>query len=369
MRPLRALSTRLAQTAFVLGIAASSFAFGGCNKDKPATDESKKAEAVPVPSGLVFNDFLPTTGNATGLGVRGDAGLEGGLAAVGGGEPAGEREPGAAGGDAPAEKLKVLEAGGEPRVARKYTFAVNRTEKRILTIVQNVTQSAGGQTAPGQEVTLKLFLDLTPKQVKPSGASLEAKLTKVELPGAPPQVAGMLAPLTGLTATFDVSSHGEVGELSFAGSAQMKNQLAETVLQGLSQATQLLVAPFPDTPVGVGAKWELTQAKSEQGEQGTKRFTLKEVSNESAAVEANIEIKVPRRAQPSQRGTMFIEVDGKGHYNYQTRFDRLSSKVEGELVVNEKIEASDPKQGGAKQQILQTQKAKHVIETPGAVAK
>jgi hypothetical protein len=359
---------RLARTVSLLGIAASFGIFvAACNKDKPAAEESKKAEATPVPSGLVFNDFLPTTGNATGLGVRGDAGLEGGLAAVAGGEP-GQLAPGAAPGEA-AEKLKVTEPGAEPRTARKYTFVTNRTDKRILTISQNVTQSAGGQTAPGQEITLKLSLDLTPKQVKPAGASIEAKLTKVELPGAPAQVAGMLASLNGLTATFDVTSHGEVGELSFAGTQQMKNQLAETVLQGLSQAAQLLVAPFPDGPVGVGAKWEVAAAKSEQGEQGTKRFTLKEVSNDSAVVEADIEIKVPRRAQQSQRGgMMFVEVDGKGHYTYQSRFDRMSPKVEGELTLNEKIEASDPK-GGGKQQVTQTQKAKHLIETPGGGAK
>ena len=60
----------------------SLLALGGCDKDKPKV-EDKKPESTPVPSGLVFNDFaLP--GSAAGLTVR-DAGLEGGLAAVGGG--------------------------------------------------------------------------------------------------------------------------------------------------------------------------------------------------------------------------------------------------------------------------------------------
>lgn len=331
-------------------------AVSGCSKDKPK-DDDKKSEPTPVPSDLVFNDFIPTTGGGAGLGVR-DAGLEGGLAEVGGGGEPGPGEPGD-------DKLtvKVTDPGGEPRAIRKYTFAANKVDKRILTITQAVSQSAGGQSAPAQELTLKLHLDLTPKQVKPGGATIEAKVTKVELPGAPPQAAQMLATMNGLAGTFDVSSSGEVGEVSFAGSPQMQNQLAESILQGLSQGVQLLVTPLPTTPIGAGAKWEL--GGKTEAEQGTKRFTLKEVTNEGAVVDSEIEVKVPRRATQSPRGgTMFLEVDGKGKYTQQIRFNQLASKSEGELTVNETIEVPDPK-GAGKQTITQTQKAKQLIETPG----
>jgi hypothetical protein len=333
-----------------------------CDKDKPKPEETKK-EATPVPSNLVFNDFLPTTGPATGLGVR-DAGVDGALAAVGGGEPG---EPGAAPPEGAGGRLKVVEPGSEPRAVRKYTFVANRTEKRILTVTQSVVQTVGGQSSPGQEVTLKLFLDLTAKQVKPAGATIEAKVTKVELPGAPPQAAQMLASMTGLSGTFDVTPHGEAGEVSFAGTAQMKNQLAETIVQSLSQATQLLLAPFPEAPIGAGARWEMGAAAG-PGEQGTKKFALKEVSGEGGVVEADIEIKVPRRATQAPRGggMMFVEVDGKGKYGYQVRFNGMSTKVDGELSLNEKIEVpGDPRQGGGggKQTIVQSQKAKHLLET------
>ena len=99
--------------------------------------------------------------------------------------------------------VKVIDAGAEPRALRKYTFVANKVEKRILTITQAVSQSAGGQTAPAQEITLKIHLDITPKQVKPTGALMEAKVTKVELPGAPPQAAQMLASVNGLAGTFE----------------------------------------------------------------------------------------------------------------------------------------------------------------------
>src|SRR6185436_3622286 len=103
--------------------------------------------------------------------------------------------------------IKVVEPGAEPRAVRKYTFTPNKVDKRVITITQSVSQSAGGQTAPAQEITIKIALDLTPKQVKPTGATFEAKVTKVELPGAPPQAAQMLAAMAGLTGTFEVSPH------------------------------------------------------------------------------------------------------------------------------------------------------------------
>lgn len=336
----------------------------GCSKDKPKAEETKQAEPTPVPSDMVFNDFLPTTGgNAAGLGVR-DAGLEGGLAAVGGG---GAGEPGGPGGgpEATGPRLRVLEAGAEPRVVRKYTFVPNRVDKRVISATQSVTQSAGGQSAPAQELTLKLFVDFVPKQVKPAGASIEAKIVKVELPGAPPQAAQMLASMNGLSGSFDVSSHGEVGEISFMANPQMQNQLAENVVQGLSQAAELLVVPLPEAPLGAGAKWEMVAGKG--GEQGTKRFTLKEVNNEGGVVEADIDVKVPRRAAeaPGGRGTMFVEVEGKGHYVYNVRFDRMSSKVDGELAQSEKIEVPDSPKGGGRggpKSITQLLKVKHTIE-------
>lgn len=342
---------RLSSSAFVIAL---FVLVSACEKEKPKPDETKKSDPTPVPSGLVFNDFLPTTGNAVGLGVR-DAGLEGGLAAVAAGATG---DPTADPGAPPAaEKIKVTEAGSEPRAKRKYVFVANKTDKRLLTLSTQVSQSMGGQTAPAQEQTLKLSLDLTTKAVKPGGATLEMKVTKVDIPGAPPQAGQMLASLNGLAGTFDVSSQGEIGEVQFQASPAMKNQMAEGVVRALSQVVELFLAPFPDAPIGQGAKWELGS-----GEQGTKKFQLKEVSGESAVVETDIEINIPRRAQQSPRGTVFVQADGKGKHTYQLKFNQVAIKAEGDMTLNEKLEVNDPKAGG-KQTITQTQKAKHLVES------
>jgi hypothetical protein len=333
----------------------------GCNKDKQKPDETPKSEPTPVPSGLVFNDFLDQ-GGAAGLGVR-DASVEGGLAGVVGSSAGGgdDQAGSAAGGE---DKPKIIDPGSEPRAVRKYTFVANRVDKRLLTIDQSVMQSMPGQPPqPGQQITLKLALDLTPKTVKPSGATLEAKVTKVDVPGAPPQAAQMLGSMTGLSGTFDATPHGDVGEVSFAASPQMKNQLADTIVQGISQAAQLMLVPFPDVPIGAGAKWEVASGGSGRGEAGVKRFALKDVTADGGTVDVDVQIKVPRHAQQSPRGgpPMFVEVDGKGKYSYQVKFDRTAPKVDGEMTLNEKLEVADPR-SGQKQQLLQTSKSKYVIE-------
>ncbi|MBX3227939.1 MAG: hypothetical protein KIT84_28070 [Labilithrix sp.] len=335
-------------------------AAAGCDKDKPKPEETKKSEPTPVPSDLVFNDFIPSTGAPLGVRAR-DAGIEGGLAEVAGGAEPGDPNAGGA-----PDNLKVTDPGADPKAARKYTFVQGRVEKRLLTISQSTSGSMGGQTAPPQEVTFKLHLDLTPKQVKKEGTAMELKLTKVEIPGAPPQLAPLLAGLNNLAGVFDVSPQGEAGEVQFGAPPQVRSQdearLFQSVLQGLSQAAQLLVAPLPEAPIGTGAKWELPgSTRPGEPDLGTKKFAAKELAADGGVIEAEIEVKVPRRAQQTKGGTVFIEVDGKGKYTYQTKFNAPASKVEGELTINQKVEV--PAQGGQpKQLITETQTSKHTVE-------
>ena len=349
---------------FAVAISVTLFS-AACTKEEPKVikDEPKKTTPVPEDMGT-FNDFLPKSGQAGGLAVKLDGGLEGGIAAVGsvieGDEP---------GGDEALPGLKVTDPGAEPRAARKYTFAPNRVEKRVLTIAQE--QSRGGQ--PGGGIKLVIALDFTAKKPQPTGTLFEAKVTKVDLPGAPAgaqqaQLTQALGGLSGLTGTFVVSPRGEAGELSFGADAKskMQNPLAEAVVQGMSQAIELLLPPLPTVPIGVGAKWERSQDKQEGGvEQKAKHlFTAKELTSEGGVVDAAIELKVPKRAIQAQGlppGAM-LSIDGKGQYTYDFRFDRLSTHVAGELSIKQHVEVPD--QSGKKQSMDEVQNVKHTIEMP-----
>lgn len=342
---------------------------GACTKqdEKVVKDEPKKSTPVTSADLGGFNDFLPPTGVAGGIAVKLDGGGEGGLSADVAGGTAGGAEPGS-GAAPPEEKLKVTEAGADPKASRKYTFAANRVDKRVLTIAQE--QQRAGQRGPG--LTLSMQIDFTPKKVEPKSTHFELKVNKVEVPvaGLQPQQQAQLTQalggLNGMTGAFEVTPRGEVGEVSMQAGDKMQNPLAEGVVQGIAQITELLVPAFPEAPIGAGAKWERNQEVAEAGVKQTRKavYVLKEVNAEGGVVEVDVEIKIPKRAVQGKGvppGTT-VSAEGKGKYNYQFRFDRLATTVKGELQIKQHIEAVD--ETGKKQTMDSVEIAKQTIETP-----
>jgi hypothetical protein len=333
----------------------------GCKDDKPKPEETKKSEPTPVPSDMVFNDWIPTTGGGANMRAR-DAGLEGGLVDIQGGGTDQDTTGGATAGNG----TKVTDPGADPKAVRKYTFVNGKVDKRIITITTSVQQSMGGQPGQSQEISMKVSLDLTVKAVKKEGANVELKLTKLDIPGLPPQAAPMLAQMNGMKGTFDVTPQGDVGEISIEATPAMRGELAQTVVQALSQAVQLLVCPLPSDPIGAGAKWEVAGQQG-QPDQGVKHFVAKELTNDAATVDTDIDISIPRRMQQTQRGNVFLEVQGKGKYTYHLKWNQPATHVDGGMTVNETIEtAGAPNQ--PKQQVAQLQVVKHTVETPGGAA-
>jgi hypothetical protein len=342
----------------------------GCEKEQPkkVVDEPKKT--TPVPSDMVFNDFVPSGGGGGGIvGVKTDGGmLEGGMAsAEQPGDAAGAADP-AAGAADESMKLHVTEPGAEPRAARKYAFVPNRGDKRVITARQSAGKEGGG---PAQEATFAVTVDFVPKKVLPAATKFELKVLNVDLPDVQgpqkAQAAAQLKAFSGLTGAFDITSRGEIGEVDFKADERMNAPGAEVIVQSLQQSLELLVPPFPSEAIGVGAKWERKVERKERGQENAAKhsFTLKEVSAEGGVVTADVEVSVPKH--PFQgRGVppgATEEVKGKGSYTYAFKFDHISTKVEGDMTITRKIELVDPK--GMKQSDVTIIKLKNRLEPSG----
>jgi hypothetical protein len=357
---------------FVLAL---GLALGGCEKEPPKKVDDQPKKATPVPSDMVFNDFVPSGGGGSIVGVKTDGGmLEGGMASAegppGGGDP-GDPGPGAGGvgGGDEASKLKVLEPGAEPRAVRKYAFTANRSDKRIVTVRQSAGREGGG---PAQEAAFAITVDFVPKQVKPTSTRFELKVLKVELPDAQgaqkAQAAAQLAPFTGLIGSFDVSPQGELGEIEFKADDKMAGPGAEVIIQSLQQSLELLLPPFPKEPVGVGAKWERKLERKEHGAENSAKhtFTLKELTADGGVVVADIEVAVPK-TPVKQRGAppgATQEVKGKGMTTYAFKFDHVATKVDGDMTILQRIELVDPK--GQKQSEVTVVKLKSKLDSAGS---
>lgn len=362
-------------SAFVVALAAfSSASLLACGKDPPPKPVDEPKKATPVPSDMVFNDFVPTSGGNGIVGVKTDGGIpEGGMAAAE--NPAAGADPAAgagAGGGDDAMKLKVTEAGAEPRAARKYAFVANRVDKRVMLIKQSAGREGGG---PPQEGSFQLTVDFTAKVVKPASTKFEMKVLKIELPDAPAaqkaQAQAQLGAFSGLTGTFEVTTRGEVGEVDFKADERMQGPGAEMIVQSLSQALEVVVAPLPDAPIGVGAKWERNVSRKERGVDNSAKhsFELKEVSAEGAVVVAQIEIAVPKHPF-QQRGVppgATQEVKGKGTTTYTLKFDHIAAKVDGDMTITQRIEVPGGPAGKA-QAIVEIIKLKNHLESPGGAA-
>ncbi|MDB4943114.1 MAG: hypothetical protein JWP97_2648 [Labilithrix sp.] len=338
----------------VLAVALATSA-AGCGKDPPKKPIDEPKTATPVPSDMVFNDFVPSNGGPGITGVKTDGGmLEGGMAdtPAAAGEPADApgADPAGAGGGA---KMKVTDPGAEPRSPRKYSFGAGKVDKRVMT----VRQSAVREGSPEQGQTFAVTADFTPKAVKPAGARFEMKVLKIDIPDLPAaqkaQATAQLAAFNGLAGQFDVSAHGDVGEVDFKADERMQGGGAEVILQSLQQALEVAVAPLPTEAIGTGAKWESTVARKERGQEMTikKTFTLAEVSADGGTVDATVEISVPKhpfQARGAPPGAT-EELNGKGTYQYVFKFDHIATKVNGEMTLNHRIEApagaGAPKQG------------------------
>jgi hypothetical protein len=358
----RASASSIVIVALGVGLAA-------CGKEPPKKTEDNPTKTTPVPSDMVFNDFVPAAGGGGGVvGVKHDGGIpEGGMAAAEGAAGGAPGEPGASPDGA---KLTVTEPGAEPRAARKYVFVANRVDRRLITIRQSAGRDGGG---PAQEAAFALTADFTPKAVKPTGTKFEIKVVKVDLPGVPAaqkaQAAAQLAAFTGLTGTFDITSRGEVGEVDFKADEKMAAGGAEMIIQSLQQALELLVPPFPDEPIGVGAKWERKVERKERGMENSAKhsFVLKELGTDGGLVTTDVEVSVPKHPF-QQRGVppgATEEVKGKGAYTYAFKLDHISTKVDGDMTISQRIELVDPK-SGQKQSTGTVAKLKTTLEAAGA---
>lgn len=336
----------------------------GCSKDPPKKVDDKPKAATPVPSDMVFNDFVPSGGGAGIVGVKTD----GGMLEAGAGESANAAaQGGEAGGGESAGKLALLEPGAEPRAPRKYAFAQGKSDRRLLTLRQSAGREGGG---PPQEQAFALTVDFAPKAGKSGNTKFDLKVLKIDLPDIPAAqkaaAQSQLAAFVGLGGAVDVSPRGEVGEFEFKPDERMSGPGGDMIVQSLQQALELVVVPLPVEPIGVGAKWERkVESKTHGQEQSAKQlYTLTEVTPEGGVVDVEIELAVPKhpfQARGLPPGAT-EEVSGKGKYNYTFKFDRVATKVNGEMNVVRRVELSDGK-GGPKQSVAETMKMKNQLET------
>jgi hypothetical protein len=345
----------------ILGVVVAilATAASACDKSKPKPAENEKSEGAAVPSGSAS----PASADATGSGVR-DGGLGG--AAAGGDKPVVPNDE---------PSVKVVDPGAERRVARKYAFVVNKVDERVLSVSMSTAESTDGQPAHDtmRPMETTYHLELTPKQVKPTGATIEIKATKVEAPTCAranrvdarwcerPYGDGRDlgawrgGPVDGRAfVPRRIEGHGSTGPTK--GSAKRSTDTRERAAR---PSAARRAAPH-------GADWrgrEVGDPDEERRVERVSRFVLKEVTAEGGAVEAATQLKIARHPAPAPDGggTAFVELTGGGRRTQDLRFNQLSRKAESEIASSEKVEIPDP--NGKMQTVVQVSVMKQTLVT------
>ncbi len=268
----------------------------------------------------------------------------------------------------PSPKIVLLDAGAAPRSARSYAFVKGRTDKRIVTVRQSAARE--GEQAR-EAAAYALTVELTPRAVELAGAKMELRVVKITVPDAKGaermKAEAQLAPLVGITGAFDISPRGEVGAADFTLDEKLAGPGSEVFAQSLQQALDLVVAPLPSEPIGVGAKWERTIDSKGQGQESrvTHAFTLTEVAADGGVVTADVVLAMQKHplVQKGVPAGATEEASAKGAYRYAFKLDHVATKVTGEISITRRIEVPGS-QGGPRQSFAEIVTLKNALETP-----
>src|SRR5579863_8500375 len=197
--------------------------------------------------------------------------------------PAGFPAPGAA------PIITLVSAGAEPRRPIRYGVANGRKDHLNLDMTMNVSMDMAGMSLPSMLMpTMRMGADLTVTDVSAVGdASYKMTFTElkwVNTEGVDPTILGALQAatpdLTALSGSATISPRGVSRNVTFDTSKVANPQLAQ-MMGSMASTVQQMAVPFPEEPVGVGARWTVRMAVATGAMQ-----TLQKVEIELTALDA-----------------------------------------------------------------------------------
>jgi hypothetical protein len=170
-------------------------------------------------------------------------------------------------------QVKLLEAGAEPRkVLRLHPVAGDKQTLSMTMKMAMETKVGGAETPAVKMPPFKMTLDSTVKEVSDTGdITYEQVMGDISVSDEPAGTPGLaetmktaFGGLKGLSSTGTISSRGFSKGVEFKAPAGANPQTRQLMDQMKDIFTQL-VAPFPEEPVGPGARWEVKMPLTKQG--------------------------------------------------------------------------------------------------------
>ena len=222
--------------------------------------------------------------------------------------------------------VKLIDAGAEPRSVLRYHPKAGDKQLAIMTVKITVDMSMpaaapGGGAAPQIPVipAITIPMDTTVQSVAANGditfESVMGDAGFKEEPGMDPQmVQGLktqLAGLKGVTTTGVISSRGISKKLDVKTTGNADPQ-ARQMMDQIKEGTGNINVPFPDEPVGVGAKWEMnkmTKVQAASVEQ-TGTYELTAMEGDHLTAKLNVGFKATNSAPQAAAAANAAQMGG-----------------------------------------------------------
>jgi hypothetical protein len=250
-------------------------------------------------------------------------------------------------------RVRLIDPGSAPREALRYTWRAGRRERLMMELRTAAATESGGTTTP--EIALppvRIGVAIDPESVSADGELAYAwrvVSTQVDAAdgGAEPMADGMRAEVRaverlagaatvnalGLTTSLSVDP-ASLPEAGTGGTGQMIEQVRQTLRD--------LAPPFPEEPVGRGARWEKLSHLSSRDARLTQTdsFTLLDLGKTGGAIDDVLAQTAPSQPLPTpgmpgaqaRMDSMLASGDGKTTFDRsrlapQTRFEGTTTMV------------------------------------------
>jgi hypothetical protein len=166
---------------------------------------------------------------------------------------------------APAGAAVLLDAGAEPRAELRYAWQPDTAFQLTQDVNQSFELNADGQPSSFDMPTLRFVVEVTTSEARAEGAIrldfryLAAGLAAPDEPEVEAAMAEAFEPVLSLSGWAIVDDRGQVLDGGIEGAEVLDPSLASTV-SDFERLGSELANPLPVEPVGVGARWRVTQS-------------------------------------------------------------------------------------------------------------
>jgi hypothetical protein len=216
-------------------------------------------------------------------------------------------------------RVKLLEAGSEPRQVLRLHPKAEEKQTLTMTLKMAMAMKVGGMENPPMKLpTMVMTMEATVKNVSPEGdIAYEMVLTDTSIgdePGVLPQVAetikSSLGNIKGLSGKGVISDRGVNKGMEMTVPSGADPQVQQAMGQ-MRDSFANLATPLPEEGVGVGAKWEAKMPIKSQGMSidQTTTYELVSLKDDNLATKINInQTAPPQKVQSPSMGAMKLDL-------------------------------------------------------------